>query len=524
MNALLDAYGLLRFTLDLKDFLRRPITIEEAESLVRHGMERRDEAFLQMVRHRIFGNRTSPYLCLFAAAGCEFEDVERMVKREGIEGTLQELLRAGIYVTLEEFKGQKPIIRGRDSYSVTDSDFDNPSIKNHFHGTTGGTRGRPTRVRMDLEHIGQTAPHWALLFAAHDILESSLVYWTQVYAAVANGQLRCAKFGSRMVRWFSMGAGGSMRDRLITTMVHGLIRRASGFPRPEYTPLGDAAKVGDYLAALIRDGIRPCIHTSPSAACRIGLAMKDRGITLSGVTFLLRGEPLTAARRRTIESTGAAAVQTYGFAEGGVVGAQCPYPDAVDDIHIFSDAFAVVQHQQVRDDGAAIQTLMLTGLRPSCPKIMLNVQIGDYGIISERSCECLLHRVGYNRHIQSIRSFEKLTGEGVTIAGADIYRLIEEVLPRRFGGNLTDYQLVEEQDASGLPRYALLVSPQIENVNEDLLRKTFLDELRKIKDPYRMMTDLWAQADILQVRRQSPHVTPRGKIIPFRTLGSSDAV
>jgi hypothetical protein len=96
---------------------------------------------------------------------------------------------------------------------------------------------------------------------------------------------------------------------------------------------------------------------------------------------------------------------------------------------------------------------------------------------------------------------------------------MEEVLPSRFGGNLTDYQLVEEQDATGLPHYALLVSPKIENVNEALLRKTFLDELSKIKDRYRIMIELWSQADILRVRRQSPQVTPSGKFMPFRTLG-----
>ena len=35
----------------------------------------------------------------------------------------------------------------------------------HFESRSGGTRGRPTRIRVDLEHAAQSAPHWALWFA-----------------------------------------------------------------------------------------------------------------------------------------------------------------------------------------------------------------------------------------------------------------------------------------------------------------------------------------------------------------------
>ena len=45
--------------------------------------------------------------------------------------------------------------------------------------------------------------------------------------------------------------------------------------------------------------------------------------------------------------------------------------------------------------------------------------------------------------------------------GADLIRLIEEVLPARFGGAPTDYQFVEREDARGLPKVDLRVSPRI---------------------------------------------------------------
>ena len=36
-----------------------------------------------------------------------------MVAREGLEATLQALIQAGVYVTLEEIKGRTPIVRGQ---------------------------------------------------------------------------------------------------------------------------------------------------------------------------------------------------------------------------------------------------------------------------------------------------------------------------------------------------------------------------------------------------------------------------
>jgi hypothetical protein len=166
-----------------------------------------------------------------------------------------------------------------------------------------------------------------------------------------------------------------------------------------------------------------------------------------------------------------------------------------------------------------MDALLITALRPACPKILLNAEVGDCARIETRRCGCLFDDLGYYQHIHTIRSFEKLTGEGVTFIGADLYQLLEEVLPRRFGGTLADYQLVELQDDRGLPRYNLLVSPEIGAVDENALVTTFLRELGRLRRPYRFMANQWAQADLIRVERQRPIATARGKIMPFRTLG-----
>jgi hypothetical protein len=121
--------------------------------------------------------------------------------------------------------------------------------------------------------------------------------------------------------------------------------------------------------------------------------------------------------------------------------------------------------------------------------------------------------------LHTIRSFEKLTGIGMTILGGDLFRVLEESLRPRLGGAVTDYQLVEEQDAAGSPRYALLVSPEIGPLDERQLVRMFLDALGGLRHHYRFMTNLWAEAGVVTVQRRRPIPTGRGKVLPFRTLG-----
>ena len=54
-----------------------------------------------------------------------------------------------------------------------------------------------------------------------------------------------------------------------------------------------------------------------------------------------------------------------------------------------------------------------------------------------------------------------MTGEGMTLIGTDMVRILEEDLPRRFGGSPLDYQLMEEEDERGFTRLSLVVSPDV---------------------------------------------------------------
>jgi hypothetical protein len=519
MPILSDVAGLLRFAVGLRAFVGRPISLEDAKAIIRRGMANREARFLEKVEHAVFGNPRSPYLQLFRYAGCELGDVRRLVADDGVDGALRRLVEAGVYVTFEEFKGLTQAVRGSHTFAFRASDFDNPLITTHFQSSSGGTRGRPTRTRIDLDHIAQSAPHWAVWFGAHGWLDRPLVFWRPTHAGQASGHLLCVKFGKRFEKWFGSVGMGVAKDRLAAALVHHLVRQAAGLSRPELVPIHEAARVGEYLVGMVRGGQRPCVSTSPSQAIAISLALRARGLSLDGVTFLLGAEPLTPARRTTIEDAGARAVPTYGFSEGGSVGSQCPNPVAADDIHVSSDAYAVIARTRDLGDGEAVDALLLTALRPACPKVLLNTEIGDQGVLETRRCDCLFDELGYHQHLHTIRSFSKLTGIGVTFVGADLHWLLEELLPQKFGGIATDYQLVEEQDAQGVPRYTLRVNPALGPLDEETLVTTFLEALGRRRNHYRFMATVWAQAEVLRVQRSLPLPTARGKILPFRTLG-----
>jgi hypothetical protein len=173
----------------------------------------------------------------------------------------------------------------------------------------------------------------------------------------------------------------TLRSRLHAAGVHRLLRLTAGVPRPEFVPAALSSTIGEYLVGMVREGALPCVNAAPSDAIRLCLAMQARGLSLENVTFLLRAEPLTRTRRDAIEASGAKAVPTFGFSEGGSVGSQCPNPTAPDDIHVSLDAYAVISRSRLLGDGESVDAILFTALRPACPKVLLNTEIGDHAVL-----------------------------------------------------------------------------------------------------------------------------------------------
>ncbi len=64
--------------------------------------------------------------------------------------------------------------------------------------------------------------------------------------------------------------------------------------------------------------------------------------------------------------------------------------------------------------------------------------------------------------------------------GPDLLALLEEVLPARFGGAPTDYQLAEREDEA-LPWIEVVVAPRLGRVDEQELTTAVLDVPRRAR-------------------------------------------
>ena len=511
-----EASGLFRLIRGLGSFMAETITFEQARAVIRRRVEIREERFVEKLETTVFSNPASPYFRLFKSAGCEPEDVRRLVRREGIESALEELRRAGIFVSWEEFKGWKPVCRGSQTFAVRARDFDNPVVREHFSATSGGTSGRPVRVRIDIEELAEAAVNWAVCFDAHGWKDRPLLFWTAGHSGFASRYLRCLKFGFPYLKWFRMTRPGNLADSLRASVLHRTLQFLTGLPAPEWAPLARAEIVLQFLLQLLKEGHQPILNTTPSAACHLARLAGDRGRSLSGVAFLLGAEPVTRARRTTIESSGAVAVPTYGTSKAGWIGAQFPEAREADEVSVFRDAYAVIQRPDEKSSSPVGHPILFTGLRRASPKVLINTEIGDSAVVGNSRAP--LAAPDYDVNLHTIRSFRKVTLWGTSFAVADLYRLVEETLPARFGGSPRSYQIVEQEEPGGLTHLRLLISPEVGSVEETLVRQAFLAELRKLRHYYDSMVSLLSQVDALRIERRDPIRTARGKLLPVLPL------
>ena len=169
--------------------------------------------------------------------------------------------------------------------------------------------------------------------------------------------------------------------------------------------------------------------------------------------------------------------------------------------------------------GAAIAGLpptamLLSSLLPSAPILLLNVCMGDQAEFTRRTCGCGLETAGWTLHIHDVRSFEKLTAGGITLLDIDVIRVLEEVLPARFGGGPTDYQLLERlDDDRARPQVRLLASPTLGDLDLAAVADVFLSAVGGGTGGERLMELQWRGAGVLRVVREAPRRTASGKIL-----------
>jgi len=520
-----------RFLWGLRGYVRNTISLEEAQAAVRQRMAEREANFLRLVRRGIFGYPRSPYLPLLKLAGCELGDIEHLIDEKGLEGTLLMLREAGVYFTFEEFKGREPFVRAGQEIPAQPSDFNNPFLNHYYYVESGGSTGAGTRVPTDLEHMAANANSIMLGLDAHGTLGMPSAFWYGVLpdSSGPNAVLRHVRCGEVVNKWFSPTMPGdlrpSLKNRLATRLIVSLGQLyGAPIPVPEPVRLDEAAVVARWMAQTMQSGGGCVLRANVSKAVRVCLAAREEGIDLTGTIFMGGGEPPTPAKVRQITDSGARWVPNYFFTEVGAVGWGCARPLDTNDIHFFKDSLALIQYpRQVPGSNITVEAFHFTSLLPTAPKLMLNVQSDDYGIIETRSCGCPLENYGLTEHLRHVKSFRKLTGEGVTLVGGEMVHILEEVLPTRFGGSTLDYQLLEEEDAQGFTRLSLIVSPNIEIADEAEVVQTVLEALGRGSDAADQARALWNQAGSLRVTRAEPVWTSRGKLMPLRLARDSSS-
>lgn len=492
-------------------YLRRPLGVTEARAAIAERLGGRADGFLDLVRRAVFGYDASPYRRLCDLVGCAYADVERLVRDGGVETALRALHREGVYLTVDELKGRRPVVRGGETIDGGAQALRNPLAERHVSARSSGSGGRPTHVHFGLPFIRDCAADTLVHLDAQGGAGWAKADWETPGAGAMFRLLKYGSFGRPVARWFTPvdPSSSDLHPRYAWgERVVRLASRLSGrpLPAPVVAPVSDPAPVARWMAEVLEAGGVPHVVGFASAAVRLADAALDAGIDIGGGRFTMAGEPITEARLAAARRAGLVPVPRYGSIETGPIGYACLAPQAADDVHVLSDLVAVVQS----DEG-----LLVTGLRPTAPFVLLNLSMGDAAVLEERSCGCPVEAVGWRQHLSFIRSFEKLTSGGVTFLGADVIRVLEEALPARFGGRPTDYQLVESEGESGLPLLTLRVDPRVGALADDDVAAAFFDEIARGNGGERMMAMVWAQQRLLHVERVAPIPAGSGKFQHF---------
>jgi hypothetical protein len=507
------------FLFTLPSMLRHPIDPDAARAVLRDRMARRDETFLDLLARAVYGRPGSPYLRLLRAAGCEYGDVVRLVQAEGIEGALSVLFRQGVYVTIDEFKGRRPIRRGSAVVHVQPAEFQNPLTQFHFLARSSGSRGEGTPVHISLQFVRTFAVDTGLVMrVAYGGTDWQSADWEIPGGGAAVRQAEFAMMGAPFARWFSQTDpyARDLHPRYrwsVNLMRWASLAAGRPLPRPEYVPPQEPLPIIRWMSDVLRSRRIPHLYAFTSSAVRLCHAAMGMGIDLAGARFTLIGEPTTDARIHVLRRAGAVGFPRYGSIETGSMSYACLRPEAADDMHHFHDLQAFIQPAHDGPPrGLPPSALLITTLQPTAPVLLLNVSLGDRADITRRACGCPLDALGWDTHVQHLRSFEKLTAAGMTFLDYDVVRVLEEVLPARFGGSVADYQLVEEETAQGRPRLRLLVHPRVGAVDAGAVAHAFLDALSG-PDTQRVMAQVWRESHVLEVERAAPEVTTTGKIL-----------
>ena len=503
---------------------RTPAIADYAHS-IRCNLENREANFLAVIRDAIFSDPANPYRRMLQLAQCEYEDLEREVRRKGLERALTALLDAGVYLTQDEAKGRTPIVRAGEQIPSHERSFLNPAASG-MQAQSSGSSGRRTRI----SHSVSAQLHWerylALMADDLELHHRALVALLPILPSLTGLTLtaRGRWVGWHAERWYSVGTILDSGHYRAATNAMVLASRLGGSraPFPEYLPAGDFSRVAEYVARRKAEGVQCYIGGFLSPAVRVAWVAMERGLDIAGTIFSVGGEALTPAKRAIMESVGGRVYPFYATIDVGPVGYSCSQMHEGNCVHLFEDSLAAISRARLAPlSQTEVNSLLFTTLGAHSPRVVINAELDDSGVIEPACCDCVYSRLGLTRQIRDIASFGKVTGQGITLAGTDVVRILEEALPRRLGGGPGDYQIVEREDTNQTV-LMLRVSPRTGISDIGSVRDCFLDELTR-NEGGSLAARIFRHAQAVQVVIAEPLTTQTGKVLPLHLLGSEES-
>jgi len=466
----------IRNALGLWDTLRHRTPADRCYAIVAERMARRERNFLHLLADGVLAHPRNPYRRMLDAADIGLADIERSVHSRGLESTLGDLRKEGVYISVDELKGHRPLERFGRTIDFSQQDVLNPRAHGAFQVSTGGSRSAPRRLPLGLRHLEECGINLCLTLALNDALGCPLILWFPVPPAPSGllNSLRYVTMEVRGLRWFAQTRRTDWRQ-LAKTYATVLLSRVFGHavPFPEELPFRKAGVLAKAAARAVQHHGACAVNTYVSSAVRVCREALVSGISLEGVRFITSSEPLTEGRRRLIESSGASVAQLYWISEVGIVASACPRcSGAGDEMHLWEDSVAAVHEPDA--DGSGL--LYFTPLLPGAPFAVFNVEMGDVARLVQGPCTCPLGRMGHSRTLSHVRSVRRITAEGMTLATGDVLDLVDTVLPRTFGGDAGHYQIAQGAEGGHV---TVVVDPCLGQVDDGAVRRAFGEHLSR---------------------------------------------
>jgi hypothetical protein len=508
--------------LRLRRFLKDGGGLDRVPDDLRVAIATRASRFLDIVERHVYGRPRNPYRKLLTHAGCELGDLRILVSREGLEAALRTLAREGVYLSTTEIKGKVPVERSTVTFTLAPDDLRLAAAG--FHSHSSGTSNRPQQGTSSFDWMARQATAAGAFVLAHRLESHRHSAYEPILPGVAGVMymVMLARLGIPCERWFARAI--PFRSRLehayclVTARELSFVgtRFGPGFGAPETVSDDRLDAIVGWIAGSRAEGRPTCVRTVASNSARIAREALRLGTSLEGVTFLSSGEPMTEAKRKVIEEAGGRTTVMYGFDPGSVWVAQgCPNRMHTDEMHVSLNTLAAIERPDPAPlGGEQVHPLLYTTLYESAGRLLINAESGDFARLEERDCGCVMQQLGLTLHIHHVRSYEKLTSEGLNYPVDDLTEIIESRLPAAFGGGPCDYQLIEEEASDGRSRLTLRVHPAVGPIDEARVLERLTEELGRAGRAQSFMTGVWRDAGTLSIERKPPRASPRGKTLP----------